>query len=57
MSVPMTVECDFNFQRSASGRPKAMRPGAVKEAPSLPLGRVPRIALGVDAAQNADSST
>src|SRR5262249_44018131 len=42
MSTAMTIEVPVHFQPMGHGGGKAVRPGAAK--PSLPAGRVPRVA-------------
>ena len=43
MNEPRTVQCAVHFERQARGR-KRIEPGAEQPTPSLPPGRVPRLA-------------
>ena len=44
MSLPLTVECDFHFQRRGRGAPRKLEVGQELPAPVLEPGRVPRVA-------------
>ena len=44
MSMPLTVECEFHFERRGRGSPRRLETGPELPCPSLEPGRVPRVA-------------
>ena len=44
MSTPLTVECEFHFERRGRGSPRRLQTGPELPCPALEPGRVPRVA-------------